>query len=40
MKRTRFTEGHEVKLIAPHYVSPFVKRHKNDAAYPEAIVKP
>jgi len=22
--------GHEVKLIAPHYVKPFVKRQKND----------
>lgn len=28
--------GHEVKLIAPQYVRPFVKRQKNDAA--EAIV--
>lgn len=31
--------GHEAKLIAPHYVSPFVKRHKNDAADAEAIVE-
>lgn len=30
--------GHEVKLIAPHYVKPFVKRQKNDAADAEAIV--
>lgn len=30
--------GHEVKLIAPQYVKPFVKRHKNDAADAEAIV--
>jgi transposase len=30
--------GHEVKLIAPQYVSPFVKRQKNDAADAEAIV--
>lgn len=30
--------GHEVKLIAPHYVRPFVKRQKNDAADAEAIV--
>src|SRR5260221_4099432 len=29
--------GHEVKLIAPAYVRPFVKRQKNDAADPEAI---
>lgn len=31
--------GHEVKLIAPRYVTPFVKRHKNDAADAEAIVE-
>ncbi|HPB23974.1 MAG TPA: IS110 family transposase [Novosphingobium sp.] len=30
--------GHTVKLIAPHYVRPFVKRQKNDAADAEAIV--
>ncbi len=30
--------GHEVKLIPPHYVKPFVKRQKNDAADAEAIV--
>lgn len=30
--------GHEVKLIAPQYVRPFVKRHKNDRADAEAIV--
>jgi len=30
--------GHEVKLIAPQYVKPFVKRQKNDAADAEAIV--
>jgi transposase len=30
--------GHEVKLIAPSYVKPFVKRQKNDAADAEAIV--
>ena len=30
--------GHEVKLIPPIYVKPFVKRHKNDAADAEAIV--
>ena len=30
--------GHEVKLIAPHYVRPFVKRQKNDAVDAEAIV--
>ena len=27
-----------MKLIAPHYVKPFVKRQKNDAADAEAIV--
>ena len=31
-------KGHEVKLIAPQYVKPFVKRQKNDAADAEAIV--
>lgn len=31
--------GHEVKLIAPRYVKPFVKRHKNDANDAEAIVE-
>jgi transposase len=30
--------GHEVKLIAPQYVKPFVKRQKNDATDAEAIV--
>ena len=29
--------GHEVRLIPPIYVKPFVKRHKNDAADAEAI---
>lgn len=29
--------GHEVKLIAPKYVNPFVKRQKNDLADAEAI---
>ena len=29
--------GHEVRLIAPAYVKPFVKREKNDAADAEAI---
>jgi transposase len=29
--------GHRVKLIAPAYVKPFVKRQKNDAADAEAI---
>jgi len=31
--------GHEVKLIAPIYVKPFVKRQKNDAADAEAIAE-
>lgn len=29
--------GHKVRLIAPQYVKPFVKRQKNDAADAEAI---
>ena len=28
--------GHEVRLIAPIYVKPFIKRQKNDAADAEA----
>src|SRR6056297_708556 len=31
--------GHEVRLIAPYYVKPFIKRQKNDAADAEAIVE-
>ena len=31
--------GHEVRLIYPAYVKPFVKRQKNDAADAEAIVE-
>ena len=30
--------GHEVKLIAPQYVRPFVKSQKNDEADAEEIV--
>ena len=30
--------GHEVRLITPHCVKPFVKRQKNDAADAAAIV--
>ena len=29
--------GHEVKIMPPVYVKPFVKRYKNDAADAEAI---
>ena len=36
----RFKEhGHEVRLVPPKYVKPFVKRGKNDAADAEAIVE-
>ena len=31
--------GHQVRLIAPVYVKPFIKRQKNDAADAEAIVE-
>jgi len=31
--------GHEVRLIAPVYVKPFVKRQKNDMADAEAITE-
>ena len=30
---------HEVRLIPPIYVKPFVRRHKNDAADAEAIAE-
>jgi len=29
--------GHEVRLMPPRYVKPYVKRHKNDRADAEAI---
>lgn len=29
--------GHDVRLMPPHYVKPYVKRSKNDAADAEAI---
>jgi len=31
--------GHDVRLIPPIYVKPFVKRNKNDAADAEAITQ-
>ena len=31
--------GHDVRLIPPSYVKPFVKRQKNDVADAEAIVE-
>ena len=31
--------GHDVRLIPPIYVKPFLKRHKNDAADAEAITE-
>ena len=31
--------GSPIRLIAPHYVKPFLKRQKNDAADAEAIVE-
>lgn len=31
--------GHNVRLIPPNYVKPFVKRHKNDTADAEAIAE-
>jgi transposase len=33
------TLGHEVRLLPPIYVKPFVKRQKNDAADAEAIAE-
>jgi transposase len=37
--RTIQNVGHEVRLIAPVYVKPFVRRQKNDAADAEAIAE-
>ena len=37
--REALGSGHEVRLIPPIYVKPFVKRQKNDAADAEAIVE-
>lgn len=37
--RTFQAHGHEVKLIAPQFVKPFVKSNKNDAADAEAIAE-
>ena len=37
--RTLAGMGHAPLLIAPRYVKPFVKRHKNDSADAEAIVE-
>jgi len=35
--RTFRAYGHEVRLIAPQFVKPFVKSNKNDAVDAEAI---
>jgi transposase len=32
--------GHEVRLMPPSYVKPYVKRQKNDAAMPKQSAKP
>ena len=37
--REMVRHGHEVRLIAPLYVKPFLKRQKNDAGDAEAIVE-
>ncbi len=37
--RTFQSYGHEVQLIAPQFVKPFVKSNKNDAADAEAIAE-
>ena len=37
--RTAMALGHDVRLIAPAHVKPFVKRHKSDAIDAEAIVE-
>jgi transposase len=35
--RTLESYGHTVRLIAPHFVKPYVKTHKTDATDAEAI---
>ena len=35
--RTLQSYGHTVRLIAPHFVKPYVKTHKTDATDAEAI---
>ena len=37
--RTAILAGHEVRLIAPSHVKPFVKRHKSDLIDAEAITE-
>lgn len=37
--RTAINLGHEVRLIAPAHVKPFVKRHKSDVIDAEAITE-
>lgn len=37
--RTAINLGHEVRLIAPAHVKPFVKRHKNDLIDAEATTE-
>ena len=37
--RTLADLGHEVRLIAPKFVKPYVKNQKNDMADAEAIVE-
>jgi transposase len=37
--RTAIQLGHEVRLIAPAHVKPFVKRHKSDVIDAEAITE-
>src|SRR5260370_16487664 len=32
--------GHQVRLFAPDYVNPFVKRQKTDSAGPQALSEP
>jgi transposase len=37
LARSFRASGHEVRLIAPQFVKPYVKSNKNDAADAEAI---
>jgi transposase len=37
--RILVAQGHDVRLIPPHYVKPFVKSQKNDSWMPKRLVR-
>jgi transposase len=40
LRRALIELGHEVRLLPPAHVKPYVRRNKNDAAIYEAAVRP